>query len=842
MYKKISALFLSLVILIVGLSVPALAAEKTVASKTIGIVFDNSGSMYLDGKMDWCRATYATEIFASMMNDGDTMYVYPMHNIDVEGQTFTKENPLKISGPLDSRVVEEMFTPDAQGTPIETVDCAYNDLKGKDGEKWLIVLTDGDRFSENMQWLDEYEGDTANTKNELTKRLNEYRKDMNIIYLGVGEQAVLPDITSTDTNKFYVEKASDSNEILNKLSSLNGLIFGRDAMNVSGDNISTDLSLSKLIVVIQGENISDVEVVDENGSSAGTKLRDSVATYSTKGSGNWGGSPDTSLQSMMVTYTDVPAGEYRISYTGTATKTDVYYEPDVSLRASLKDEDGNIILGNSKLYAGDYDLGFGLVDNKTEELSKSDLLGDTNYKVTYIINGEEFETSTNEKIGFEKIPLKAGDSIDGKIAVDYLSGYHQEKRFDEIGWPVGGYVVETRIVDSSSMTQIISYENESYMLNDFEDNAGYFMEVEYDGEKITGDELAERVTPYISCDNENIEPQYVMTENGYDIRLLFVGDALDTELGEFNLITSFDYTNDDGQTGTSSEKKTPFNLGDSTFELETKIIMDKKSASDSELAKLDPVLIQVTKNGEPLTAEEAELITPEIDTEGIAHTNPVWNEDKEAFEFSLLSDDENEIGKHNISAKTNAYDDMGRLIESGDEEKFEINKFPWWFRWAIIGLILLLILIALAAWFFSKAFPKSVNRLDDTYLALGGKQITNNAKVSLDKGVLNIRNPKVPSYPTINCSARITVKKVDRRYKPSSKRRLEVIDVRPIGDVESVVINGAAYTKGTSGKYEKGNSKPTIIKDKAKIVINGTCTNNLGKKKVAVLSQRLRFR
>ena len=48
------------------------ASARAEKARTIAIVFDNSGSMYDVGDMAWCRATYAMEVFASMLNAGDT--------------------------------------------------------------------------------------------------------------------------------------------------------------------------------------------------------------------------------------------------------------------------------------------------------------------------------------------------------------------------------------------------------------------------------------------------------------------------------------------------------------------------------------------------------------------------------------------------------------------------------------------------------------------------------------------------------------------------------------------------------------------------------------------------
>ena len=73
------------------------AATKANQTRSIAIVFDNSGSMYIEKKQDWCRATYAMEVFASMLNKGDVLTIYPMWPIEVDGKTYSMESPFKIT-------------------------------------------------------------------------------------------------------------------------------------------------------------------------------------------------------------------------------------------------------------------------------------------------------------------------------------------------------------------------------------------------------------------------------------------------------------------------------------------------------------------------------------------------------------------------------------------------------------------------------------------------------------------------------------------------------------------------------------------------------------------------
>ena len=95
--KKYISIILAVCLLIISMitaAPTAYASDKNSESRAIAIVFDNSGSMYDEGDQAWCRATYAMEVFASMLNKGDVLQIYPMWPITAGGREYTMENPL----------------------------------------------------------------------------------------------------------------------------------------------------------------------------------------------------------------------------------------------------------------------------------------------------------------------------------------------------------------------------------------------------------------------------------------------------------------------------------------------------------------------------------------------------------------------------------------------------------------------------------------------------------------------------------------------------------------------------------------------------------------------------
>ena len=190
--KRFSIIFLSVTLLFMCILARApmvYVSAETNNSRAIAIVFDNSGSMYDAGDQAWCRATYAMEVFASMLNTGDVLQIYPMHPITVGDKEYSMHNPFQITDAAQSSSIRDIYTKNAGGTPIESIDCAVKGLQSNQNKKkYLIVLTDGGTFSKNGYSLTK-----DRTKKELDNRIQENAgKAMNVMYLGIGSDACVP--------------------------------------------------------------------------------------------------------------------------------------------------------------------------------------------------------------------------------------------------------------------------------------------------------------------------------------------------------------------------------------------------------------------------------------------------------------------------------------------------------------------------------------------------------------------------------------------------------------------------------------------------------------------------
>lgn len=422
-----AAVSLALAALLTVLSVaPISAAGGSDPSRAIAIVFDNSGSMYTGANATaWCRATYAIEVFASMMNDGDTLSVYPMYEVQADGRMYDDSNPVKITN-RSSSSIRSMYTPKAEDTPIETIDRAFAGVNAAEAdEKWLIVLTDGAEFYENGKGL----GEGEPTRAALTERLTKYNNSVNVMYLGMGAAATEPDIAGR--MKHYTAAAKDTVNVLTELTTMCNNIFGRDALKVNGQNISFDIPLSKLIVFVQGDNISNVKVADAAGNSVGEVFSSYNPRYGEKGAGNYSVNVDRSLQGAIITYANCEKGDYSISYDGSMSSISVYYEPDVDMSVTLRNPEGDEISPEAA-YEGAYTVAYQMVD-KYGQPTESKLLGHTEFTFTYNISGTEY-THTADHAGefLLEQELAEGDTLQVSADVKYLSGYQIHKNHEDL--------------------------------------------------------------------------------------------------------------------------------------------------------------------------------------------------------------------------------------------------------------------------------------------------------------------------------------------------------------------------------------------------------------------------
>ncbi len=530
------------------------AAKKAEAPRAIAIVFDNSGSMYDAGDQAWCRATYAMEVFASMLNKGDVLQIYPMHPIVVGSNEYTMNSPFQITDASQATSIREILTRDAGGTPIESVDCAVNGLKALNFEKkYLIILTDGGTFSKNGNGLSK-----DRTKKELDQRIQANASaSMNVMYLGIGTDASIP---TTNPSAYFVKKqATNTADVLAMLTEMCNLIFGRDTLpknRVTKNSMEFDISMSKLIVFVQGTDIANLKITSTNGGSVGTLVNTMQTKYSTKGAADYKSNPDTSLQGMIATYEDLDAGTYNIEYTGNATSVEVYYEPNADLDFVFTDSEGNTVDMNG-LYEGEYKVSFGMKDAKTGKLIQSDLLGNPHYQGSYSINGQKTPITHDGYSGEVPVELHMNDTFEAELTVTYLSGYTISKSSADFGCPEGGVVVLAPPLGKFDMK--LEAPQDYLLIGELEESKELTVDLTLGGKKLTPEEF-KAVTLQVDCEGINYKVIPNENDSSFKIKLLAT-DGLKEGRYKINVVANYldeqDRTASDSESTNVTLSKTP---------------------------------------------------------------------------------------------------------------------------------------------------------------------------------------------------------------------------------------------------------------------------------------------
>lgn len=723
--KKLLKKILVVVLLLSNLFVCTftVSAGKSEINRNIAIVFDNSGSMFVRGEKAWCRATYAMEVFASMLNKGDTLYIHPMNPIEVNGKKYTMDSPFIITDTSQASHIRKIYTANADGTPIETIDAAIKGLSTSQAdENYMIVLTDGQAFYEGGRELS-----TSETKKRLSERFNKsVGQNLNILYLGIGSKVAMPDM---DSEYYFGAKASDSKDVLSTLTMMCNKIFARDTLptsHISGKTIDFDITLSKLIVFVQGENVSDVKVTGNNGATA-TLAGSTKTQYSSVGAGNYkksGQSPiDTSLQGMLVTYTDCSVGSYDISYSGKASNVEVYYEPDADLDFVFTDEEGNLVEPES-LYKGNYKVQFGLKDAKTGELITSDLLGDPVYEGKYIVNGKEYPINHSGKSGETPVALDVGDTFTAELTASYLNGYSITKTAKDFGWPDGSLTVAAK--PAGDVRLEITGGDKVYDLKNLEQSGTYIAKVYYQGNQLTGTEL-EKVELKWEPEKSNAEIKKEFKDDHYALSLHYKdpSNPISTKCGKCTVTIHAFYT-PDGSSETSGRAPLTYIIEDKVVMPEIIVNASQKYFEVSKIDKGKSIKAIITSKGNKLSPEEFKTLKFNIDCGGLGYKVTPLPEES-AFEIKLNSSGTLEKGTYKITTTVVQEDNLGRKLSAEESIKVRLSNMPLWLLWLIWLLIIAAIIVL--AYFVShiKRLPTKLHtNKRDCVMNIGGEDVTKN--------------------------------------------------------------------------------------------------------------------
>ncbi len=823
--KKIISIFFTVLLVFscVFTAKPSVYAAKATQTRAIAIVFDNSGSMYLDNNKAWCQATYAMEVFASMLNEGDTLYIYPMHPIKIGDKVYTMDAPYSLTNASQAAEIRSIFTPKARGTPIETIDKAAVGLKAaKADKKYMIVLTDGDTFHMNDLNIN-----ASKTREELDARFKKYAGEtMTVMYLGIGP-AIMPDTPNSDY--FLKNKAEDSKNVLSVLTDMCNRIFGRDTLpknRIKGKNINFDISMKKLIVFVQGKNVSNVKLT---GGAQGQQISAATTKYGTKGSGDRGAVPDTSLQGMMVTYENFGAGDYTIEYDGDATSIEVYYEPDADLQFVFTDAKGKNV-DPKELYEGKYKVSFGMKDAKTGELISSDLLGKPHYEGTYTINGKETPFTFDGAQSEVAVTLKMDDTFDANLTVTYLSGYTISKDSSDFGWPKGGITVNPKPAGDFEIK--ISGGADSYSLTDLEKGEPFKAEIFYKDKKLTGADLEKvELTWDENTSNAKIEKEFA--QDHYILRLKYKDSANPTKTacGKSKVFIHAKYA-EPGSKETKAQATLVYEINDNSSPLELILEAPEDYIVISDLDKSKEIIAELKLNGAKLSEEDFEKITLTVESD-IACDYKL-DAANSRYLIKLKSSEGIDEGDYPVKVKVEYKDNIGRTVNVEDSVEITLSNTPLWVKWVFwIGLILLILFII---WRIMRirVLPKKGNIASkDSSITFAGKNVSSDATFDarISGGMLTVW----AKYADTKVGVKAKVKPGRESYlsKPNKKRSADVVPstVKAVG---SETIRDAVFDYSViyelnkdNGKLERNpeDPKPFTIKNGSTIDFSGTMLN-----------------
>lgn len=804
----------------------AYAAPKTEETRAIGIVFDNSGSMYKNDNQAWCRATYATEVFASMLNKGDILQIYPMNPVVIGGKTYSMDAPFVITDASQANQIREILTPGRGDTHIESVDCAIQGLKKATADqKYMVVLTDGDTFYRSGQDLG---------KQESTRQLDEYFKTANknivMMYIGIGNDVIVPKTAESDV--FTKKIAKNSEDALSALTDVCNLIFGRDTLpknRISGKNVNFDVSMKKLIVFVQGENISGLQVTDSSGKLVGTQTGSQQAKYAENGSDTYTCVSDKSLQGMMVTYADCAAGEYTISHKGTATSVEVYYEPDADLDFVFTDNDGNTVDPNA-LYEGDYKVTFGMKDAKTGQLISSDLLGNPRYQGNYYIDGKKYPFTHEGFSGSVDIPLKMGEKFEADLTVTYLSGYTISKDSSDFGWPEGGIQVAARPAGDFRLE--ITGGDSSYPLQTLEEGAPYIAKVYYQGTQLTGSAL-ESVDLKWDPDTSNAEIKKEFAEDHWKLRLHYKDPEApqNTACGKCTVTIYASYTAQ-GSDEAHTQSGLTYNIKDDFAPLQMEISAPQNYFVIKDLDSSQPITVYLKMAGASMTAEEFASTKLEVDCGGIAHT-VTPNAQDSAYTIKLLATEGIAEGDYSIKVTAKHTDHIGRETKVDDSLQVTLSNTPLWVKWVICLLGLLILFLIIWAILHIKVLPTKAHTTKKlSNMNFDGEDVTKSTSFLAEIKKNGARTQAQYGGRKFGLLMDVTPGAESYLCKSQKGRSAEVrpASVRKYGPakIQEALIGTAKYVADdTTGKLVPAipNQKPFLLKNGTTVRYSGTLSD-----------------
>jgi hypothetical protein len=449
---------------------------------------------------------------------------------------------------------------------------------------------------------------------------------------------------------------------------------------------------------------------------------------------------------MLVTYKDLDAGTYSLSYSGDVTSVSVYYEPDVDLQIKTFFEGMEVDPSKDDLYPGKYTFTYGLVD-KNGNPTNSKLLGQAKYKITYRVDGET-KTVNATTSGSFTIDLAAGQELDSNFEVTYLNDYTIGKNGLDLGWPSLNLNIKPRPVGKVELR--ISGDS-AFDLSELEQDGKFHVGILYEGQPVTGSDL-QRVSLDASIRNGNALYEITRTADGFDVALKYNGSAADTQCGTQRLELTATYTNDDGQSGKASGSQ-KFEIRDDSKGLEAKLQLEQTYFEMSKIDQADPIVLNLTSGGEKLTAEQFAATTVDIKLDGVEHE--IQLDPANSRYLIILKSEGAKAGRFKINCSASGYDSLGRPVSVQTSRRIELQPYPEWLRTAFIVVLVILAIVLFFLFMNQKVLPGDI-QIESTEYLLGIHDVPTDAdrrykKKNRKTATLTITPPQTPNPAAKGC-------------------------------------------------------------------------------------------
>ena len=434
-------------------------SDKTI-KRIVSVVYDDSTSM--NTNENWAYASYSLQNMIGLMNENDEFNVVKMSDL--------KNNNIDLSNDNDrsNDINKVSYWNTVGGTNTTAIEIAGNWLKSKKDEYknsqtvefWLVILTDG-AFGNNA----------ASTYTRIKKAMDGTKFEG--VFVAIGNS--VPYETKNDWNNSmggHLINASNSNDIVNAMNEVSGLILGQGGKGVNIDIKSTSkgngiifktaFPLKKFVIFEQNQSVSVKEVlVDELDVKCNSDFKTNKP-----GSGSLTGRI-IHCETDNLEY--IPSGDITVNFDSkidlSSNKLKILAEAAVNVELKLVDKQGNLVddIESAIITEGDTIELAAIVTSGIDGSTINLREWENSLSASLVVNGKEVVMKYNRKdnMFYATYKVEAGNNI--AYSVVHLPGYFRSKSDVVNIYPKE--VVDTPEVSVSSGEVLVPYK----YVNDYEE-------------------------------------------------------------------------------------------------------------------------------------------------------------------------------------------------------------------------------------------------------------------------------------------------------------------------------------------------------------------------------------